>query len=45
MIVIIIVIIGALIETLLIGNTIITIKMLDNEQVYDKEFWNEEGTK
>lgn len=45
MIVIIIVIIGVLIETLLIGNTIITIKMLDNEQVCDKEFWSEEGIK
>lgn len=45
MLIIIIVIIGVLIETLLIGNTIITIKMLDNEQVYDKEFWTEEGIK
>lgn len=43
MIVIIIVIIGVLIETLLIGNTIIAIKMLDNEQEYDKEFWDKEG--
>lgn len=45
MLIIIIVIIGVLIETLLIGNTIITIKMLDNDQECDKEFWNEEGTK
>lgn len=39
MIITILIIIGVLVETLLIGNTMITLRMIDNEQECDKEFW------
>lgn len=42
MIITILIIIGVLVETLLIGNTLIALRMIDNEQECDKEFWNEE---
>lgn len=41
MIITILIIIGVLVETLLIGNTMITLRMIDNEQECDKEFWEE----
>lgn len=40
MIITILIIIGVIVETILIGNTMITLRMIDNEQEYDKEFWD-----
>lgn len=40
MIIAILIIIGVIVETILIGNTMITLRMIDNEQECDKEFWD-----
>ena len=40
--IIILIIIGVIVETILIGNTLVTLRMIDNEQECDKEFWEDE---
>lgn len=43
MIITILIIIGVIVETLLIGNTMIALRMIDNEQECDKEFWGNDN--
>lgn len=42
MIIIILIIVGVIVETILIGNTLIALRMVDNEQECDKEFWEDD---
>lgn len=39
----ILIIIGVIVETMLIGNTLVTLRMIDNEQECDKEFWENQN--
>jgi len=39
----ILVITGVIVETILIGNTLVTLRMIDNEQECDKQFWESEN--
>lgn len=39
--VIILIITGIVVETLLVGNTLITLRLIDNEKECDKEFWKD----
>lgn len=39
--IIILIIIGVIVETILIGDTLVTLRMIDNEQECDKEFWED----
>lgn len=42
---IILVIVAIIIETILIGNIMVTLRLIDNEQEFDEEFWNERDKK
>ena len=42
MIITILIIIGVIVETILIGRILTDLRVIDNMQEYDKEFWEDE---
>ena len=38
---IILIIVAIIIETILIGHIMVILRLIDNEQAFDEEFWNE----
>lgn len=42
---IILIIVAIIIETILIGHIMVTLRIIDNEQEVDEEFWNERDKK